>query len=62
VSADQDFELQKSRLIDYLLKTQSLGADHFDGKASHSFGKLDKTQWNTMFYKHIDHHLTQFGV
>jgi hypothetical protein len=34
----------------------------FDGKESHSFGPLNKTEWNNMFYKHADHHLTQFGV
>ena len=36
--------------------------DYFDGKESHSFGPLNKTEWNNMFYKHADHHLTQFGV
>ncbi len=62
VSSEQDFELQKDRLIQYLLQTQALGEGHFDGKVSHSFGKLNIGQWNTMFYKHADHHLTQFGV
>lgn len=62
VSSEQDFELQKNRLIEYLLKTQALGEDYFDGKISHSFGKLNRNQWNNMFYKHVDHHLTQFGV
>lgn len=61
VSSDQDFEAQKKRLIDYLLKTQALGEGYFDGKVSHSFGKLTIEQWNTMFYKHLDHHLMQFG-
>jgi len=28
---------------------------------SHSFGPLSKTEWNNMFYKHLNHHLTQFG-
>lgn len=58
----QDFEREKQRLIDYINKTQQLGASHFDGKESHSFGPLTSAQWDTMFYKHLDHHLTQFGV
>ncbi|MBC3758373.1 DUF1569 domain-containing protein [Hyunsoonleella sp. SJ7] len=58
----RNFEAEKKRLIDYLKKTQSLGEDHFDGRESHSFGKLTKKEWNNMFYKHLDHHLTQFGV
>ncbi|MBW4890300.1 DUF1569 domain-containing protein [Mucilaginibacter sp. HMF5004] len=58
----RDFETEKKQLTDYLNKTQQLGEAHFDGKESHSFGKLSIGEWNTMFYKHIDHHLTQFGV
>jgi hypothetical protein len=56
------FEAEKTRLIDYIKKTQQLGEGHFDGKESHSFGTLNKTEWNNMFYKHLDHHLSQFGV
>lgn len=58
----RNFVEEKARLTDYLKKAQSLGEDYFDGKESHSFGKLTKQQWNTMFYKHLDHHLSQFGV
>ena len=59
---EKDFTAEKNRLINYLTKTQELGATHFDNKESHSFGSLSKNQWNNMFYKHIDHHLTQFEV
>ena len=58
----RNFEGEKERLINYLNKAQNLGADYFDGKESHSFGKLTKQEWNTMFFKHLDHHLSQFGV
>lgn len=58
----KNFEAEKKRLTDYLKKTQELGADYFDGRESHSFGKLTKQEWNNMLYKHLDHHLTQFGV
>lgn len=56
------FEDEKNRLIQYIEKTQQLGESHFDGKENLSFGPLNKTQWNNLFYKHLDHHLTQFGV
>lgn len=59
---DKNFELEKNRLINYIKKTQELGESHFDGKESHSFGALNKTEWSNMFYKHLNHHLTQFGV
>ena len=59
---DRDFETEKSRLIDYINQAQKLGSTYFDGKESHSFGVLKATEWNAMFYKHLDHHLKQFGV
>ena len=62
ISDEKEFESEKKRLIDFIIKTQELGEAYFDGKESHSFGKLSKTEWNNMFYKHLDHHLTQFGV
>ena len=62
ITDKRDFELEQKRLIDYLEQTQQLGAAHFDGKDSHAFGKLSEKEWNTLFYKHLDHHLGQFGV
>ena len=59
---DKDFEPEKARLIEFITRTQQLGENEFDGKVSDSFGKLTKTEWNNMFYKHLDHHLTQFGA
>ncbi|MES3016125.1 MAG: DUF1569 domain-containing protein [Bacteroidota bacterium] len=61
IQGDRDFEAEKSRLINYINKTRELGEAEFDGKESHSFGKLNIDQWNNMFYKHLDHHLGQFG-
>ncbi len=58
----KDFGREKSRLIDYLHRVQGEGAKAFDGRESHSFGPLSTTEWSTLFYKHLDHHLTQFGV
>lgn len=62
ITDKRDFEKEKHRLIDYIHKTQQLGAAHFNGKESHSFGTLTSQEWNNMFYKHLDHHLKQFGV
>jgi Protein of unknown function (DUF1569) len=58
----RDFEQEKQRLIAFISKTQQLGEANFDQKESHSFGKLSKEEWNNMFYKHLNHHLGQFGV
>ncbi|MBI0398392.1 DUF1569 domain-containing protein [Cyclobacterium marinum] len=62
ITDTRDFEKERKRLIDYLNQTQALGEKNFDNKESNSFGKLSIKEWNNMFYKHLDHHLTQFGV
>ncbi|MDN3686347.1 DUF1569 domain-containing protein [Cyclobacterium jeungdonense] len=62
IADEHDFEEEKTRLIQYLHKTVQLGESHFDGRESMSFGKLSKEEWNNLFYKHLDHHLTQFVV
>lgn len=62
IKDERNFETEKARLTGYLNQTQQLGEAHFNGKESHSFGALTVGEWNTMFYKHLNHHLTQFGV
>jgi len=62
ITGDRDFEKEKQRLIAYMEKTQKLGGAHFNKKESHSFGPLTTNEWNNLFSKHLDHHLTQFGV
>ncbi|MEN8704472.1 MAG: DUF1569 domain-containing protein [Polaribacter sp.] len=62
ITDQKDFLEEKKRLENYIIQTQELGETYFDGKESNSFGKLTTAEWNNMFYKHLDHHLTQFGV
>jgi len=62
ITDSKDFDKEKQRLINYINRTQQLGEDHFDNKESNSFGTLNKTEWNNMLYKHLEHHLSQFGV
>jgi len=62
IQGDKNFKKEKKRLIAYINKTVKLGIAHFEGKESHSFGILKANEWNNMFYKHLDHHLNQFGV
>ncbi|MCC8424696.1 DUF1569 domain-containing protein [Mucilaginibacter sp. UR6-11] len=62
IKDEKNFEAEKIRLLSHLNQTQQLGEAYFDNKESHSFGKLSAAEWNIMFYKHLDHHLGQFGV
>ncbi len=62
MSGAKDFERERAKLIDSLQRVQRDGDRGFEGRESPSFGPLTAAEWNTLFYKHLDHHLTQFGV
>ena len=62
IADHRNFENEKTRLINYIRKCVELGENHFEGKESLSFGKMTKTEWNNQFYKHLDHHIKQFGA
>jgi len=62
IKDERNFEEEKTRLVNYIKRTQELGGNYFDNKESLSFGKLTENEWNVMFYKHLDHHLGQFGI
>jgi len=62
ISDRRNFEKEKGRLISYLEQARDLGSSYFEGKESLSFGPISAGEWNNLFYKHLDHHLTQFGV
>lgn len=62
IKGRKNFDDEKKRLIGFIQKTQQIGASAFDDKESFSFGKLKSNEWNNMFAKHLNHHLSQFGV
>lgn len=62
ISNSKNFEEERRRIIGFIQKTQQLGAEAFEGKENFSFGKMTAKEWNNMMAKHLDHHLTQFGV
>jgi hypothetical protein len=62
IVGERNFTIEKEKLINQIEKTLQLGEKYFDGKESLSFGKLSIKEWNNLMYKHLDHHLSQFGV
>jgi hypothetical protein len=63
VMADEkDFKKEKTRLL-ALLKEFSEGGEAGVTKSPHPFfGKITPQQWSSGVWKHLDHHLRQFGV
>ena len=62
IADERDFEIEKSKFIDNVKQTEAHGAKYFEGKESSSFGVMTAKEWRNQFYKHIDHHFSQFGV
>jgi hypothetical protein len=62
ITDNRDFDKEKSKLTAFISKTEQLGAPHFEGLESTSIGTLSANEWSNLLYKHLDHHLTQFGV
>lgn len=57
----QDIESDKATLIDSINKIGTLPLDH-ECLPHPFFGAMNAKQWSVLASKHINHHLTQFGV
>jgi hypothetical protein len=62
IKGERDFYTEKTRLINYIKQLASNPAESYEGRDYLPFGKMTATEWNNLFYKHLDHHMTQFGV
>ena len=59
---EHDFEVEKEKLIQKINQFQEGGAQKCTTAPHGFFGKLTADQWAIGMYKHLDHHLRQFGV
>lgn len=57
-----DFETEKNTLLSYVNRLKTEGPKIFTTKPHPFFGKLTVEEWNMLQWKHLDHHLRQFGV
>ena len=62
VSDDCDLEAEKVRLIGLIDRFSKGGAAVCTTHPHAFFGKLTPEQWSELMYKHLDHHLRQFGA
>lgn len=61
VNSPKEFQKEKDALL-VLIKELHQLKDKDQWDAHPVFGHLSKDQWGKMQYKHLDHHLRQFGV
>ncbi len=62
IKDDPDFEQTRTRLADLINDFHGLGELGTDGNIHGFFGPLSGKQWGETQYKHLDHHLRQFGL
>ena len=56
---EKDFEKEKQGMIAMI---NDFKEENIKNEIHPFFGRLTKQQWGKAMYKHIDHHLQQFGV
>ena len=56
------FNEEKGKLISNVNNLVAKGENYFHLKDHPGFGVMTKQEWNNFYYKHLNHHLTQFGV
>ena len=61
IADEKNFNAEREKLIAHLQRVLQEGEASFEGRPSHSFGPLTAKEWNTLFAKHLDHHLRQCG-
>jgi hypothetical protein len=62
VSNERDFAVERQRLLEWTDRFASGGPERCTKHPHCFFGKMTPREWATMAYKHMDHHLRQFGV
>ncbi|NGZ76926.1 DUF1569 domain-containing protein [Saccharibacillus alkalitolerans] len=62
ITGEKDFDNEKERLIDKIKTFQQSGPEACTQRPHPFFGKLSAEEWGKGVYKHLDHHLRQFGV
>ncbi len=57
-----DFEQSKSELIKKISRLSNEGTKAIKTHKHPFFGEMNDQEWNILMWKHMDHHLRQFGV
>jgi Protein of unknown function (DUF1569) len=59
---EKESETEKEKLKQKIITFQNNGSEKCTTHPHPFFGKLTSKQWGKGIYKHLDHHLKQFGV
>jgi len=62
ITDTRDFNLEKQELLSLVNKFYAAGPMGITKYPHPMFGSFTPEQWGKIMYKHLDHHLRQFGV
>jgi hypothetical protein len=62
MTGDKNFEEEKNKLIRLIERFEKEGGQSITKDPHPFFGKLTIDEWDILQWKHLDHHLRQFGV
>ncbi len=62
VADPRDFAREKARLTATFARFCDAGVSGLDGVVHPFFGRMTGEEWGVLQYKHLDHHLRQFGA
>jgi hypothetical protein len=62
VKDDPNFEAERARLLESIDRFVAAGPAGCTKHPHAFFGKMNSDQWAILAYKHLDHHLRQFGA
>ncbi|MGE0393928.1 MAG: DUF1569 domain-containing protein [Vicinamibacterales bacterium] len=58
----RDFDVERARLHDYIVRFCAEGRGGVNNRVHAFFGPLTGDEWGRLMFKHLDHHLRQFGA
>ena len=62
ITGETEFETERNKLLETINRFHEGGEIKCTSKPHSFFGNLTPLEWARLMYKHIDHHLRQFGV
>jgi hypothetical protein len=62
IKTEKNFREEKNKLLELVQRFGKNDPEEIAKRPHPFFGKLTAEEWNLLQYKHLDHHLRQFGV
>lgn len=62
VRDERDLDVERSALVADVERFGAAGPDGVDGVVHPFFGAITPGEWDRLMWKHLDHHLRQFGA